>query len=245
MAYILRTLARVHTVIKNGKITTLKDALAPCTDAAALTPLGAPLVSGFGVRPRWLCNETSRVVAVNVWRARANERSMVLPRQIASRGRVFAQPWQIDCKGSPAKDWWQAECTKRFKKTIAEANREERIASTRKASNPKYRRRAGRFCEECFWDQAEYDEEQVIVMEAQIAAGHQPRHEGKLLCPGCKKKRRDHEKQTEANQEIEHEKLAKERWRDHREEQQVMNYDRREDKRRRKGNRIVKYRNIK
>ncbi len=69
LATIMRTLARIHTLEMNGRTTTWKDAFDPRTATLALTPLGAPRLSGVARRPRWLSQATPGVVAANAWRS--------------------------------------------------------------------------------------------------------------------------------------------------------------------------------
>ena len=72
LAYYLKTLARTHQITWNGLKVSYKQALRPTIDAASLTPLGAPILSGFLRKPIWVDKRTPRVVALNAWKARVN-----------------------------------------------------------------------------------------------------------------------------------------------------------------------------
>jgi hypothetical protein len=140
LAYIIRTLARIHTVTKNGTPTTLQKAVGPRTNANALAPLGAPLVSGYGRRPTWVAEKTPEVVAANVWRARAHERKTSAARVRNYRVRTFAQQWDVDYRGYPTADAWTSPAVSRFREAIARAKRprqqEEEGATTSSSSTP-------------------------------------------------------------------------------------------------------------
>ena len=70
LAYYLKALVRTHSATWNRISVTHKQALRPTTDATSITPLGGPLMSGFGGKPKWADERTPQVVAVNVWRAK-------------------------------------------------------------------------------------------------------------------------------------------------------------------------------
>ncbi len=123
LAYIVRTLARVHTVAKNGLRTTLQKAVGPRTNATALASLGAPLVSGYSKRPTWLAEQTPEVVAYNVWRARAHERRTCAARAQNYRVRTFAKGWEVDYRGYPSLDAWTSPAVGRFGAALASAKR--------------------------------------------------------------------------------------------------------------------------
>ncbi len=115
LAYIVRTLARVHTVECDGQITSLRKAVAPCTDATSLTPLGAPVLSGYGRRPRWLSDRTPEVAAYNVWRAREHEKRTIT--RTATRNprlRTFARNWEVNYQGYPTDNLWTPTSTRTF-----------------------------------------------------------------------------------------------------------------------------------
>ncbi len=104
---IIRAIARTHTLVLHGVVSTLKAALAPKTNVPSLTPLGAPMSSGFARRPRWLAKGTTEVVAANVSRALEAARS-----QHAQGGRAtrtFAKNWYLDFSGYPHEGQWQPE----------------------------------------------------------------------------------------------------------------------------------------
>ncbi len=115
LAYIVRTLARVHTVECDGQTTTLRKAVAPCTDATSLTPLGAPVLSGYGRRPKWLSDRTPEVAAYNVWRAREHEkRTITVTTNRNPRLRSFARNWEINYQGYPTENLWTPTSTRTF-----------------------------------------------------------------------------------------------------------------------------------
>ena len=58
--YYLKALVRTHTATWNGISVTHKQALRPTTDATSITPLGGPLMSGFGRKPKWADSSHSK-----------------------------------------------------------------------------------------------------------------------------------------------------------------------------------------
>ncbi len=119
LAYIVKSLARICNISKNGMITTLKDAVAPCTDAASLTPLGAPIMSGYGRKPVWVYPETPELVAVNVWRARNWDRTATPAGRAANaRRRTFAMQWQVVRKGYAPSAAWRPKAARDLQNAI-------------------------------------------------------------------------------------------------------------------------------
>jgi hypothetical protein len=104
LAYYLKALVRTHTVAWNGIETTYKHALRPTTDATSITPLGGPLMSGFGRRPVWTDARTPKVAAINVWRAKQEHISQKGRSGIAERrSRKFVHNWNLSMKGHRSK----------------------------------------------------------------------------------------------------------------------------------------------
>ncbi len=123
LAYIVKALARIHTITINGARTTLQKALRPRGDVPSLTPLGAPVTSGYGRRPKWVSDKTPQVVAYNVWRAReAERRTRTLAGHATkpnARNRMFAKNWAINYAGFPADDGWIPQANAALKEKIA------------------------------------------------------------------------------------------------------------------------------
>ncbi len=107
LAYIVKALARIHTITINGARTTLQKALRPRGDVPSLTPLGAPVTSGYGRRPKWVSDKTPQVVAYNVWRAReAERRTRTLAGHATkpnARNRMFAKKLGYQLRGLPCR----------------------------------------------------------------------------------------------------------------------------------------------
>ncbi len=104
---IIRAIARTHTVVLRGVTSTLAAALAPRTRVPSLTPLGAPMTSGFGRRPQWLAKGTTEVVAANVIRALVATGTQ---QELEGRTtRTFAKNWYLDFSGYPHEGQWKPE----------------------------------------------------------------------------------------------------------------------------------------
>jgi hypothetical protein len=126
--YIVRTLARIHTInVGDGK-GLFKSVLSPLPSVSALSPLGAPVQAGFARRPIWACPHTPDVVAANVWRARAAEtraRATGASTSAAARARTFAHDWTVTYSGYPAQDRWRAQSAIDLEAAIARTIREK------------------------------------------------------------------------------------------------------------------------
>ncbi len=129
--YIVRTLARIHTIDVGHEKSAFKTALSPRPSVSALSPLGAPLQAGFARRPIWACQRTPEVVAANVWRAKAAEaraRAAGTSSSTAARARTFAHDWTLTYAGYPSQDLWRPRSSIELEANIAKATREKKRA---------------------------------------------------------------------------------------------------------------------
>ncbi len=187
LAYTIRTLARIYGLEKNGEAMTLSRALEPRTDAAALTPLGAPLTSGYGFRPRWLSKWTTQAVAVNVWRARRDEAVNHPGNREACRGRRFAENWIPNCHSFPADDAWTAEANRTLKEALAAQKAKNKREFEVKMADPVRRRETAWTCDKC-WTRAAYlTVEQADIRECQMRRGEKVDVGSEVYCRLCTK----------------------------------------------------------
>ena len=100
LAYYLRVLARTHVMKWNGIVVNCRQAMRTTIDAPAITPLGGPLMSGFARRLVWTDQRTTKVTAINVWKAKQHQTETSGRTDLAQRrSRKFANDWQLDMQG--------------------------------------------------------------------------------------------------------------------------------------------------
>ncbi len=185
LAYTIRALARIYGLKKSGVGMSLAQALEPRTDAASLTPLGAPLTSGYGVRPRWLSRWTTQAAAVNTWRARRHEAVNRPWNREACRGRRFAEDWEINYHSFPADDLWEAEVARTLKKALLERKEIHRREFEAKMADPVKRRETAWTCDRC-WTRAAYlTPEQAQIREDQMRSGKKVDVGSDVYCKLC------------------------------------------------------------
>jgi hypothetical protein len=124
---IIKSLARIYTIVVDDKVVGYKEAFQPRTNVPALVPLGAPVLAGFARRPVWVSGRTPQAVAVNLWRARAaDRRERALSSSLSSvstRTRAFAKDWVLNYASFPADDGWRPSALQRLRTQLDEARK--------------------------------------------------------------------------------------------------------------------------
>ena len=103
LGYYLRTMSRINTIKWNGTTMSFQKAVLPTTDATSITPLGGPLMSGYGRSPFWNDKRTPTIAALNVWKAKQTQTEETFCTDLKSRrSRKFADNWFLKMQGHKA-----------------------------------------------------------------------------------------------------------------------------------------------
>ena len=105
LAYYIVTLVMANTMKWHATEVTYRQAIRPTSNATSLTPLGAPLMSGFARKPLWCDGRTPGATAINIWKARQETLTNFPNIGIAEwRSREFAKRWALNLRGYPTKN---------------------------------------------------------------------------------------------------------------------------------------------
>ncbi len=131
----IKAVARIFTIRIGGRQVTLQEAIDPRVNAPSLVPLGAPPMAGLGRRPLWASSRTTSAVAVNVWRAREDDkrrRASAGSRAAATdRTRAFAKTWEVNYANFPTEDRWNPSAVADLKRKLDVINQTNEERSKR------------------------------------------------------------------------------------------------------------------
>ena len=157
------------------------------TDAASLTTLGAPVLSGYGRKPVWTHPSTASAVARNVERARLNEplRDACAAKR---RNRSFAHRWPLNLSGYKVGRWLAPGMTNQ--KAEQKSRKRKQADASEERSAPKRMER----CTSC-WCELQTTIPAFVMpsTKGKKWRGVQP---GEHLCEVCEKSWRETQRPT-------------------------------------------------
>ncbi len=131
----VRAVARIFTIRIGERKVTIQEAINPKINAQSLVPLGAPPMAGLGRRPLWASSRTTSAVAVNVWRAREDEKRRRAGAgghaAATDRTRAFAKTWEVNYANYPTENRWNPSAVADLKRRLNANNQADGKESKR------------------------------------------------------------------------------------------------------------------